>query len=233
MEALAILLLIVINGLFAMSEISVVSARPARLRQWAKQRDEKAAALALRLPLSASPLRVLEMFKTSPVHMAHLIGTAGEIKGLVTLHDMLAAVVGALPTEREQAEPMVVPRPDGSWRLDGMLGVQELKEALGVGALPGEEADACRTLSGFVLARLGRVPAVGERFAWDGWQFEVVDMDGKRIDRVLVAPRRKAATRGARESWSDRECAARRAHSFAPRSSGGLRSRNDRHSMRS
>lgn len=155
---------------------------------------------ALQVPLSASPLRVLELFKTSPVHMAHLIGAAGEIKGLVTLHDMLEAVVGALPTEREQAEPMIVQRPDGSWLLDGMLGVQELKEALGVGTLPGEETDAYHTLSGFVLARLGRVPAVGERFAWDGWQFEVVDMDGKRIDRVLVTPRRKAAKRGARES---------------------------------
>ena len=155
---------------------------------------------ALQVPLSASPLRVLEMFKTSPVHMAHVIGAAGELKGLVTVHDMLEAMVGALPTEREQAEPMAVQRPDGSWLLDGLLGVQELKEALGVGMLPGEETDAYRTLSGFILAHLGRVPGVGDRFAWGGWQFEVVDMDGKRIDRALVTPRRKAARRGARES---------------------------------
>lgn len=149
----------------------------------------------LRIPISASPLRLLELFEVSPLHIALVVGLHGEIKGLVTLHDVLEAIVGALPTEEAAAEPLLMQREDGSWLMDGLLTVAELKETLGVPGLPDEGTGAYETVGGFVLAQMGRVPAVGEHFEWGGWRFEVVDMDGRRIDRVLVA--RLGGSRGA------------------------------------
>ncbi len=141
----------------------------------------------LRVPLSVSPLRLLELFRASPLHVVLVTGLHGEIKGLVTLHDVLEAIVGTLPTEELAAESRLMQREDGSWLMDGLLAVDELKEVLGVPSLPDEAAGAYETVGGFVLSHLGRVPAIGEHFDWGGWRFEVVDMDGRRIDRVLVA----------------------------------------------
>lgn len=140
----------------------------------------------LRVPMSATPLRLLELFKASPLHIALVVGLHDEIKGLVTLHDVLEAIIGALPTEEADAESRLVQREDGSWLMDGLLGVSELKEVLALPSLPEEAADAYETVGGFVLTQLGRVPAVGDHFEWGGWRFEVVDMDGRRIDRVLA-----------------------------------------------
>lgn len=141
----------------------------------------------LRVPLSVSPLRLLELFRASPLHVVLVTGLHGEIKGLVTLHDVLEAIVGTLPTEEAAAESRLVQREDGSWLMDGLLAVNELKEVIGVPSLPDEEAGAYETVGGFVLSHLGRVPAAGDHFDWGGWRFEVMDMDGRRIDRVLVA----------------------------------------------
>lgn len=141
----------------------------------------------LRVPLSVSPLRLLELFRASPLHVVLVTGLHGEIKGLVTLHDVLEAIVGTLPTEAAAAESRLVKREDGSWLMDGLLAVNELKEVLGVPSLPDEEAGAYETVGGFVLSHLGRVPTVGEHFDWGGWRFEVMDMDGRRIDQVLIA----------------------------------------------
>jgi putative hemolysin len=141
----------------------------------------------LRVPATVSPLRLLELFKASPLHIALVTGPHGEIRGLVTLHDVLEAIVGVLPTEEAAAEPRLVRREDGSWLMDGLLAVDEFKEALGLPSLPEEETGAYETVGGFVLTHLGRVPAIGDHFEWGGWRFEVVDMDGRRIDRVLAA----------------------------------------------
>lgn len=141
----------------------------------------------LRVPMSASPLRLLELFRASPLHVALVVGLRDEIRGLVTLHDVLEAIVGTLPTEQEAAESRLVQRDDGSWLIDGLLVLDELKEVLGVPSLPDEESGAYETVGGFVLSRFGRVPAVGQHFEWGGWRFEVMDMDGRRIDRVLIA----------------------------------------------
>lgn len=149
----------------------------------------------LRVPVTVSPLRVLELFKASPLHIALVTGARGDVKGLVTLHDILEAIVGALPTEEEAAEPWLVRREDGSWLMDGLLGLDEFKEALGVATLPDEETGAYETVGGFVLTHLGRVPAIGDHFDWADWRFEVMDMDGRRIDRMLVSPRGKSPDR--------------------------------------
>lgn len=140
----------------------------------------------LRVPMTVSPLRLLELFRRSPLHVVLVTGLHGEVRGLVTLHDVLEAIVGTLPTEEKAAESRVVRREDGSWLLDGLLEIKELKDVLGLPSLPDEESNAYETVGGFILSRLGRVPIVGEHFEWSSWRFEVADMDGRRIDRVLV-----------------------------------------------
>ena len=86
-------------------------------------------------------------------------------------------------------DPKAVQRHDGSWLLDGMLSVDEFKEIFRLDELPGEKRDAYQTLGGFVFTRMGRIPSVSDSFQWHGLRIEVVDMDGKRIDKVLVSPR--------------------------------------------
>jgi putative hemolysin len=142
----------------------------------------------LRLPIfvpeSALASHVLELFRGNQPHLALVIDEYGGTQGLVTLHDILEAIVG----EVEVAEPQAVQRPDGSWLLDGALSVEEFKEIFTVEALPGEERGYYQTLGGFVMMSLGRVPMAGDNFQWASLKFEVMDMDGKRVDKILVAP---------------------------------------------
>jgi CBS domain containing-hemolysin-like protein len=108
----------------------------------------------------------------------------GEVEGVVTVEDVLEAVVGDMPERRLGEEPAIVEREDGSLLMDGMLAIDEVKLTLGFDSLP--EEDSYHTLAGFILAQLGRVPEEGATVAYGGWRFEVVDMDGRRIDKVLV-----------------------------------------------
>jgi putative hemolysin len=140
----------------------------------------------LYLPNTVSLLRVLEVFKTSGEPMALVVDEYGDLEGLVTLTDILEALVGDIPGAGE-ADQRVVRRDDGSWLLDGMLGLDELKQVLGIAHLPGEDADF-HTLGGYLMARLNRVPMVADRIAVGPYHFEVVEMDGRRVDRVLVTP---------------------------------------------
>jgi putative hemolysin len=139
------------------------------------------------VPRSLSALQVLESFKQSSKHIALVVDEYGGIEGLLTHHDLLEAIAGELPFSGKHAEPKAVQREDGSWLLDGMLPIEEFKEIFNLESLPGENKDAYQTLGGFVFTRLGRVPTVGEHFEWGHLRFEIVDMDGKRIDKVLVS----------------------------------------------
>ncbi len=141
------------------------------------------------VPESMPALKLLETFKQSGRHIALVLDEYGGVAGLVTLHDLLEALVGTMPAPEEQADESAVRRPDGSWLLDGMLAIAEMQSRLGIGALP-EEAGDFNTVAGLVLARLGHLPKVGETTEWAGFRFEVVDMDGYRIDRVLATPPR-------------------------------------------
>lgn len=143
------------------------------------------------VPESASPLTVLQTFRTTAEQMALVVDEYGEVRGLVTLTGILEAIVGALPARGEPIEERVVRREDGSWLLDGMLTLDEFGSALGLERIPGQEDASYETLGGFVLHQFGRIPRTGEHFEWNGLRFEVVDMDGKRIDRVLVEPPRR------------------------------------------
>jgi putative hemolysin len=147
-------------------------------------------AQAMQTPLSvheSTPvLRLIEMFRTQPVHMAFVVDEYGEIEGIVTAADVLAAIAGefAEPSDADEGPP-VVRRDDGSWLLDGMVGIEEAQRVLGCSGMR-QEDDDFHTIAGFVLYKLGHVPRTGEHFTWRDIRFEVVDMDGRRIDKILV-----------------------------------------------
>ena len=142
----------------------------------------------LYVPESASGIQILETFRQSGVHAALVIDEYGEIHGLVTLHDVLTAIVGEILSADDQPSgSMVVRRADGSWLIDAMVDTATLKELLQVNELPAEDEAVYHTLGGLVMAHLGRVPRAADYFEWEGFRFEVVDMDGKRVDKVLVS----------------------------------------------
>jgi len=145
------------------------------------------------LPEGMSALRALERLRETGSHLALVIDEYGGIEGLVTLNDILQAIIGELPTT-DQDEPMAVQREDGSWLLDGMLSISDLKEILGLTAAEADEVDEFHTLGGFVMGWMGHVPGTGDRFEWGGWRFEVLDMDHRRVDKVLVARAKESAS---------------------------------------
>lgn len=131
-------------------------------------------------------LRLLERFKSSPVHMAMVVDEHGSFEGVVTPTDILTAIAGDLPQSEEEGEPQAVQRDDGSWLVDGLMPVDDVERTLGIRGMS-EEGDF-NTIAGFVLHQLGHLPVAGEHFDWRGWRFEVVDLDGRRIDKILASP---------------------------------------------
>ncbi len=140
------------------------------------------------VPESTRALNVLEQFKQSGNQMAFVVDEYGVIEGLVTLTDILQALVGDLPSIEELAEPQAIQREDGSWLFDGMLPIYQFKEFLKLEEtiLPDEERGSYQTLGGFVVMHLGKIPRSSDHFVWNGYRFEVMDMDGNRVDKVLV-----------------------------------------------
>jgi putative hemolysin len=148
------------------------------------------------VPRTVNALEVLESFKRSGQHIALVVDEYGGIEGLLTHHDILEAIAGDIPFNGKPTDPKAVQRHDGSWLLDGMLSVDEFKEIFHLDDLPGEKRDAYQTLGGFVFTRMGRIPSVSDSFEWNGLRFEVVDMDGKRIDKLLVSARHEQQSTG-------------------------------------
>lgn len=136
------------------------------------------------LPETMLALRALERFKQTGIQAALLVDEFGGIEGMVTLIDMMEAIVGDIPTLQEIAEPPVIQREDGSYLVEGYLDTDELKELLDVEMLPEEED--FQTLGGFIVSLAGRLPRGGDRFDWGNYRFEVVDMDGNRVDKVII-----------------------------------------------
>jgi putative hemolysin len=140
----------------------------------------------LYVPESMRAFKVLELFKQSRTHIALVLNEYGSIQGLITLNDILEAIVGDMPSSDTPNEPMIVKREDGSWLVDGALAVEDFKKNFQLTELPNEETGEYQTLGGFVMMRMERIPKPTEYFEWGGFRFEVMDMDGHRVDKVLV-----------------------------------------------
>ena len=131
-------------------------------------------------------MELLENFRSSNAHCALVVDEFGEIQGLITLQDLLEAITGEFGAPDEETS-WAVQREDGSWLLDGLIPIPELKDRLDLREAPDEERARYQALSGMLMLLLGRMPQTGDIVVWENWRFEVVDMDGKRIDKVLAS----------------------------------------------
>ena len=143
---------------------------------------------ALFVSESTHALKLLEIFREEQQTLALVVDEYGDIQGMVSANDLLDAVLGRVQaSEASENEALVVTRADGSFLVDGRLSSEELRELLSLNTLPGEEEHDFHTAAGLVIARFGRIPHAGEHFDWQGWRLEVVDLDGARIDKLLIA----------------------------------------------
>jgi len=138
------------------------------------------------VPETTSALRMLELFQEQKRHIALVTDEFGSIQGVVTHNDVLEAVVGVMPSAGEPAAPGAVRREDGSWLVDGLMNLDTFKALFEIEELPEEVQGMYQTLGGFAMHQIGAIPVVGQTFAWQGFRFEIVDMDGRRVDKVLV-----------------------------------------------
>ena len=144
------------------------------------------------VPTSCTGTQLLEMFRKDKIHIALVTDEFGRVRGVVSLNDVLESVVGELPNE---GSPIAQPKPirrreDGSWIVDAVVSLDDFREATGiVGRFPGEGSGRFTAVSGFIMRTLGRIPAEGDRVEALGHIFEVVDMDGHRLDKILVMPK--------------------------------------------
>ncbi|WP_181703197.1 hemolysin family protein [Chthonobacter albigriseus] len=137
------------------------------------------------VPDTAPALNVLELLRRSPIHMAIVVDEYGSVEGIVTAADILAAIMGSLASDDHQESSTIIQRADGSWLVDADLPVDLVADRIGCPALDDPDRDY-ETLAGFILSVSKAIPATGDVLAWQGWRFEVVDMDGRRIDKVLM-----------------------------------------------
>lgn len=147
---------------------------------------------ALFVPEGMAALDLLEKFKTERARLAIVTDEYGSVRGLVTINDLVEAIVGEIPASADVDEAEVVEREDGSFLVDGKLPTHEFKEKFEIKTLPDEEDGYYQTVGGFVMAMLGRIPRAGDAFDWDRWRIEVMDMDGRRVDKVLMSHAREA-----------------------------------------
>lgn len=138
---------------------------------------------AIFVPEMAIAANVLQQFKQSALHMAIIIGEHGGVEGILTITDIIEEVLGDLDSQNIQ----VVQRTDGSWLIDGQYSIKDIESTLPNFVLPENEASDYRTIAGFVLKRIGHIPSAADVFDWHGYRIEVIDMDGRRIDKVLIS----------------------------------------------
>jgi putative hemolysin len=138
------------------------------------------------VPESTRGLKVLELVQQSGHHIALVVDEYGVIQGLVTRQDILEAIVGDLPQLDNIEDAQIVQREDGSWLIDGTVAIEDFKELFEISELPGEKQGNYHTLGGFIITHLGRIPGAADHFEWQRLRLEVVDMDGNRVDKVLV-----------------------------------------------
>lgn len=137
------------------------------------------------VPQSLTAMDLLEFFRTGHCQMVFVVDEYGDIKGLVTLQNLMEALTGEFVTPGSEHDLYIVQRQDGSYLLDGLLSLIEVKDCLGLSPLADE--DQYETLSGLIMTRLARIPTTGDCLEVQGWLLEIVDMDGHRIDKVLAS----------------------------------------------
>ncbi len=142
----------------------------------------------LMVPATQNVLQLVETFKKSGKHLALVADEFGGIVGLVTLNDVMEAIVGDFPSQDERAKPAAARRPDGSWLIDAMIEIERVEQALPGFRVEDQENKDYQTLAGYIVKRLGHMPKEGETFEAHGYVFEVLDMDRHRVDKVLVMP---------------------------------------------
>lgn len=140
------------------------------------------------VPEGLPVLEVLERFKDDKAQLAIIIDEYGELQGLMTFNDLLEEIVGDVPEVGDPDDPKALQRDDGSWLIDGMFPVDDLKEMFNIKMLPEEDENYYQTIGGLIMIYLGRVPTEGDKFEWEKFRFEVVDMDWRRVDKVLLTP---------------------------------------------
>ncbi len=141
---------------------------------------------ALFLPESADASRSVDLFRNSATHFAFVVDEYGNVQGVLTLTDILRAIVGDFADTMDDKSTTILKRQDGTWIVDGLVTVQELREQLNLPKLRGEDSGNFHTTAGFVLSELGKIPKTGDFFESDGVRYEVIDMDGNRVDKVLI-----------------------------------------------
>ena len=139
------------------------------------------------VPETLSGMELLEHFRASSAQLVFVVDEYGEVQGMITVRDVLEAITGEFTTPTD-GDSWAVRRADGSWLFDGLIPVPELKDRLELKELPEEDRGRYNTLAGMIMLLLGRLPRTTDSVEWDGWHFEVVDLDGKRVDKVLASP---------------------------------------------
>ena len=176
----------VINGSFE-DLLGVVNARQWMAHALKGERELTPTSVFLEKPLyipeTITGMELLENFKNSGAPMAFVIDEYGVVQGIVTVHDLMEAITGEFVTE-DPSDAWAVQREDGSWLLDGHIPVMELKDRLNLKTVPEEEKGRYQTLSGMIMLLTGKLPTETDKVVWESWQFEVVDMDGKIIDKI-------------------------------------------------
>jgi putative hemolysin len=138
------------------------------------------------VPETLSGMELLENFRSSGTALVFVVDEYGAVQGVITERDLLEAITGEFGTPADE-DAWAVKRTDGSWLMDGLIPVPELKDRLEIKELPEEDRGRYNTLAGMIMLLLGRLPRTADAVLWEGWRFEVVDLDGKRVDKVLVA----------------------------------------------
>jgi putative hemolysin len=138
------------------------------------------------VPDTTPVLRLLDQFKKAGQHVAIVVDEYGSVEGLVSITDIIESVTGGLPGRGQETADRPVKREDGSYLIDGMTPIDEIEALIGVKNMRGD--GDFQTLGGFIIERLGRIPNAGDHFTWEGGRFEVVDMDSRRVDKVIVTP---------------------------------------------
>jgi len=140
------------------------------------------------IPESMDCLRVLDMFKKSGIHLALISDEYGNTQGLLSLTDILEDIVGDIPNVNEIEESEIVRRDDGTYLVDGLVSTDDLKEYFHIRKLSGDKNGTFHTVGGFVTSKIGRIPVTGDKFESSNYRFEVMDMDGNRVDKILMVP---------------------------------------------